>query len=260
MSVVRNIESNQDSLTSFSSCLGCSQVSLCLHGLKKKYDQCHYRHVEQTLIGRNNTVYGAEILSRPHGIDSCCYEGYFSTLRPAGHNDLLMEVLNKLLLACLTSQVKRKYHYFVNVERFSLLDSKVISKLIEVAYMLKSAFNSQLVIEVTERNSELSKFTIERKFELKDAGIKIALDDYIPQIDSDLALSIDFFDYIKVDIRDVALMLSKLGEKDDFINFLYSYSESGGCLIAERIESKSEYILASNLPFKYYQGYYFNKM
>lgn len=260
MNIASSIESNKDYLSSFSSCLGCSQVSLCLHGLKKRYDQCHYRHVEQTLIGRNSAVYGAEILSRPHHVESCCYEEYFSTLRPAGHNDLLMELLDKLLLASLTSQVRRKYHYFVNVERFSLLDSKVIRKLIEVAYMLKNVFDSQLVIEVTERNSELSKFTIERKFELKDAGIKIALDDYVPQIKSDLALSVDFFDYIKIDIRDVALMLSKLEEKDDFINFLYSYSESGGCLVAEKIESESELVLASNLPFKYYQGYYFNKM
>ncbi len=107
---------------------------------------------------------------------------------------------------------------------------------------------NQYVIEIVETcrpNTEL----LDIVRELKASGLKIALDDFIP--DPQWQEFYQLVDYIKLDIR--ALSLDKCQE---IITSLCDYNI---VFLAEKVETQAEFEQTKKMGFRLFQGYYFQK-
>ncbi|WP_159105293.1 EAL domain-containing protein [Shewanella marina] len=206
-------------------------------------------HLGQSIVDRNNHDYGVQILSRPLYIrDKFEPVSFYSTLLPTKHNALLVEIIDKIYVYQQHNNTKAIY-YFINVERFSLLDSRVVDSLCELSKFVDK-FNSKVVVELTERHVELNQYIVEAEFKLRDAGVYLAFDNFTYQ--SELLPSELICDFVKMDISYIKSMINKVW----FIDWLYHMEEHGIKMIAERIETQQDYQLALSLPVNYLQGFY----
>ncbi|HYH05011.1 MAG TPA: HDOD domain-containing protein, partial [Bacillota bacterium] len=106
----------------------------------------------------------------------------------------------------------------------------------------------QVVIEILE-DITMSSEVWQACSRLKELGYQLALDDFV--LTNDLKPLVEFADIIKVDFmkcdescRDV--LINTIGvEQVDFL--------------AEKVETREEYLEAVKQGFKYFQGYYFSK-
>ncbi|WP_028025066.1 EAL and HDOD domain-containing protein [Enterovibrio calviensis] len=106
-----------------------------------------------------------------------------------------------------------------------------------------------LVIEVLE-DCTADKALYEKLADLKGKGYRIALDDFVPSNDwiPFLALA----DIIKIDFRALSL--------DSITQFVQEYGQAFNFqLLAEKIETKEEYLFARKLGFDLFQGYQLSK-
>jgi EAL and modified HD-GYP domain-containing signal transduction protein len=111
-----------------------------------------------------------------------------------------------------------------------------------------------LVVEVLE-NIKPTPEVLQACAELKRAGFKIALDDFI--ICEENLVFLDFADIIKVDFITTPL--------EDIVNFIKYLREKQKRnshslqLLAEKIENNEMYDIAVRMGFQYFQGYFFSK-
>ena len=84
---------------------------------------------------------------------------------------------------------------------------------------------------------------------LKDRGYTIALDDFVYH--KKFIPLIELADIIKIDF-----ILTPVDEIHDTLDYLSSYKVD---FLAEKVETNEEFIKASKLGFKYFQGYFFAK-
>ncbi|MFQ6371034.1 EAL domain-containing protein [Shewanella sp. YIC-542] len=220
--------------------------------------RCRYYHVGQHIIGRDGAFHGVEVLSRLANADEgeINYEDYFRNLNQQGHKSLLLEILNKICVFVINDNCLGSTRFFVNVERFSLMDSEVIKNIIFTNDVIKHYNDSSLVLEITERNSTLAEYTVENKYKLKDAGVLLAMDDSTLRRVEMMKDSLNLYDYLKYDIRFIKEMLANPMYKEPYLEFLYWCVENKIKLIAERVEFKEDYNLVSQMPFSYMQGFY----
>jgi c-di-GMP-related signal transduction protein len=110
---------------------------------------------------------------------------------------------------------------------------------------------NQIVVEILESVAiDLSLLDICK--ELKAKGYKIALDDFVLQLDNPYTLQImEYIDIIKVDYRESTVQMRKAIEE---IAFKYKIK-----LLAEKVETLEEFELAVNDGYEYFQGYFFSK-
>lgn len=102
----------------------------------------------------------------------------------------------------------------------------------------------RLVIEIVE-SVRTDAAVIAGVRRLRDAGYRIALDDYVGLSSQDALLP--YVTYIKVDRRDLALRGPELVTRA---------GRSGAVLVAERIETEAEFDRCVDLGFDLFQGYY----
>lgn len=119
------------------------------------------------------------------------------------------------------------------------------------AQLLLSDFPSLLptdkvVIEVLETVPATPKI-LERLASLRQAGFRIALDDY--EYTSDRAPLLDLADYVKIDIQTHTHKTIQA-----ILKLLQSHRLQ---LVAEKVETHEQFKLSKQLGFKYFQGYYF---
>lgn len=223
---------------------------ICRNGDKGGKLTCSHFHVGQHVTDRLGHFYGVELLSRPiSAVEAVELDLYYSLMLPSRHNWLVIELANKIYKLEKSISTMERQAYFVNVERFSLMDRSVVESLCTLNRRL-SRFNSYLIVEITERNEGLSPYTIEAEYVLKDSDVLIALDDFT--YESVVVLDDTRHDFLKLDMRYVN---SKRGDQE-FVNWLYDVSEIGIKIVAERVETKGDYLLAQSLPISYFQGYY----
>jgi len=99
------------------------------------------------------------------------------------------------------------------------------------------------LIETVEATPEL----VARIQRLRDLGFRFALDDFDHRpINTDL---LPLADYVKVDIRELGL--------DRTATLVRSLQNCGAKLIAEKVETRTEFKFCKELGFQYFQGYYF---
>ena len=107
---------------------------------------------------------------------------------------------------------------------------------------------SKVVIEILE-STVIDEQFLSRLTGLSNTGFKIALDDVVD--DKRTEELVDYAHIVKVD-----LSLVKLDEIKPLISRLLS---SGKILLAEKVETEAEFIMAKSMGFHLYQGYFFSK-
>lgn len=106
----------------------------------------------------------------------------------------------------------------------------------------------EVVIEILE-DTIIDDQIIEKLAELKNKNYTIALDDYTgdPQYDSIM----NYVDIIKVDFSEIT--------QEKAVEIAKTYSEKGKLMLAEKIETEEEFLIAIQSGYKLFQGYYFSK-
>ncbi|HEV2732468.1 MAG TPA: HDOD domain-containing protein [Terriglobales bacterium] len=188
----------------------------------------HTRFVaRQPILTKEEKVFGYELLFRD-GV-----EDYFRATDPdaASRNTLDSSILLGLDVLCGGQRA------FINCTREVLLKD----------YMTLLPPN-QAVAEILESvpGDDLVKAACGR---LKEAGFMIALDDFMPN-DARESLT-EFADIIKVDIRQVPV-----AEQAAMIK---RYGPWRSRLLAEKVETRQEFLEARKAGFVYFQGYFFRR-
>lgn len=108
-----------------------------------------------------------------------------------------------------------------------------------------------MVVEILE-SVEPNENLIHICKELKDLGYKIALDDFIITKENPyLYQLLNYTDLIKVDIQNTtAPMVSEIESIAKLLNIE---------LLAEKVETRQEYMAYANKGYAYFQGYFFSK-
>ncbi|WP_419116033.1 EAL domain-containing protein [Pseudomonas sp. H11T01] len=156
---------------------------------------------------------------------------------------------------------------FVCVAQSDLVDSALTEELIQSGDALR-AFGQTLVVALSELPLSAASFQDKKKilhnvYLLKDHGVEIALDHYIPQDESvEMFTSLNLFDYIKIPVSDLDSSL-KLNGNPDLFNQLYERMtmlshNTKVSFIADRVEHSASHVLARALPFNYFQGSYYS--
>lgn len=182
----------------------------------------------QPIFKRNLMVYGYELLYRS-AIQSKSFDGVSSQKATA-------TVISGLFELGIDQIVEDKYA-FINFDEDFILSS-----------YLELIPSDRLIIEMLE-NIEINKNLINRLKELKDKGYKIALDDFVEDLE-DYPL-VPIADIIKFDLMETPLESIK---KD--VNLAICQNK---ILLAEKIETKEEFLKAKEMGFHLFQGYFFSK-
>lgn len=110
---------------------------------------------------------------------------------------------------------------------------------------------NEIVVEILE-TVDINQELLEICKELKNDGYKIALDDFVLNIENPFTFPLlEIADIIKVDFRSTTEETRHNIEK---ISQKYNFK-----LLAEKIETKEEFQIALNNGYEYFQGYYFSK-
>lgn len=182
----------------------------------------------QPIFKRNLDVYGYELLYRS-GIQSDHFDGVSPQYATA-------TVIGGLFESGMDQIVEEKYA-FINFDEDFILSSS-----------LELIPSDTLIIEVLE-NIKIDQNLIERLKDLKNKGYKIALDDFVEEYKSYPLIPIA--DIIKFDLIETPL---ETIEKD--ISLAISQKK---VLLAEKIETKEEFLKAKEMGFHLFQGYFFSK-
>jgi EAL and modified HD-GYP domain-containing signal transduction protein len=187
------------------------------------------------LIGRQ------PILNRDEQI--CAYELLFrsaQSLDAASVNDASQataSVILNTLAGFGIQQILGKHLGFINLELDILMSDS-----------LELLPKEMVVLELLE-TLEVTPMLIERCHELKEAGFTLALDDH--DYDPVYEELYQIVEIVKVDL--MATPVDTLGAT---IECYRNYSFK---LLAEKVESKEEFLKCLDLGFDYFQGYYFAK-
>jgi len=159
-------------------------------------------------------------------------------------------------------------HKFLRIDQSALMSEDMLNELIHVAIVLES-YKQQLVISVENPLDALPGPTerramVRQLYTLKDQrGIKLAYNNYtLDTKQADLLTELKLYDYIKMPFPDAALRLS-LNTRSDLFDRLYDrmlelISATRVSFIADEVEFSDSAILATRLPFNYFQGGYYS--
>jgi len=126
---------------------------------------------------------------------------------------------------------------FVNCTRDTLIKGLVtlLPSTLTVVEILESVPADELVVAACRR--------------LKEAGYMIALDDFA--VNDPRESLTDFADIIKVDLRDTSAA--------DAAAMVKRYGPWRCRMLAEKVETREEFIASSKAGFRYFQGYFFSR-
>lgn len=181
----------------------------------------------QPIFDKRMNVVAYELLYRSGKINAALSDDDAATA------SVLVNGLVTIGLDTLTDRKKA----FVNFTRNLLLD--------ETATVLPPG---SLVVEVLE-NVESDPVLLEALKKLKAAGYTIALDDYIESYEYEDIVALA--DIIKVDFM--------LCDLPAVARIAQRFMGSRVRLLAEKVETKDQFELASQLGYTYFQGYFFSK-
>lgn len=182
----------------------------------------------QPIFNRNLDVFGYELLFRSGG-KSTQFDGTSSTGATAG-------VLGGLFESGINCLVGDKYALINFDEDFINSDS------------IELVSSDRLIIEMLE-DVKVDNELINRLQELKDKGYQIALDDFVE----------DYSSYPLVPLADIIkfdLMATPLSEIESSVNTALAQNK---VILAEKIETKGEFLQAKDMGFHLFQGFFFSK-
>ena len=181
----------------------------------------------QPILTSDEKVYGYELLFRDG------MENYFSSPNPDAATRSVLDTSTLLGLDVLCDGRCA----FINCTREILLKDYVTLLPPE-----------QLVVEILETvpPDEQVRAACHR---LKKAGYKIALDDFA--VNDPRESLTDLADIIKVDTRQTSV--------EDCIGMVKRYGSQRCHMLAEKVETREEFVVAKSAGFSYFQGYFFRK-
>jgi c-di-GMP-related signal transduction protein len=181
----------------------------------------------QPILAADEKVIGYELLFRS-GVES-----YFKCNDP---NDATRSVIDVSSLQGLDVLCDKQLA-FINCTRDVLLngDITILPPDKVVVEILETVAPDALVQQACRR--------------LKVAGYKIALDDFT--IDDPRAILADLADFIKVDLMQTSMK--------DAATIVKRYLGTSVQMLAEKVETREEFIAARKIGFKFFQGYFFRK-
>jgi c-di-GMP-related signal transduction protein len=181
----------------------------------------------QPIFDRDEKLFGYELLFR---------EGLENHFQGGDAERACRTTLDNSLLMGLDHLCARSYT-FVNCTREVLLNGQ--------ATLLPPR---STVIEVLETvPPERDVYTA--CLQLKEAGYLIALDDFVP--DDPREPLADLADIIKLDLI--------AAPRDSWRRMVERYSKSGIRMLAEKVETRGEFLATREMGFLYFQGYFFQK-
>lgn len=244
-------------------CKNSARCSFSWLAVSSRHISCNHYQIEQNIITREFYHFGSEYLSRPRSSinlrvisrensDLVSYkysdedfEKYFKNMNISDHNLLLTEIIFKIRRSIKVGNILPN-NMFINMEKFSLLDSYILESLINLNRELIK-HEKKLIIEVTERHVELDSLIMQVIPKLQDKGITFALDDCV--LDNIYHPFIKYFDFIKIDI-------DELYKKNNSHELIYYLIENGKQIVIERISTKEQLDYALTHPVHYLQGFY----
>ncbi|MGA2744898.1 MAG: HDOD domain-containing protein [Candidatus Sulfotelmatobacter sp.] len=187
-----------------------------------------YRYVaRQPILTANEQVFGYELLFRDGVAD------YFCSNDPeaASRSTLDTSILMGLDILC------DGRHAFINCTREALLKDYVT--------LLPP---SQAVVEILETVpvDDLVKAACIR---LKEGGYTIALDDFVA--DDPRVELVEFADFLKVDMKDTSA--------EERIALVKRFGSARRHMLAEKVETREEFIACKKAGFTHFQGYFFRR-
>jgi c-di-GMP-related signal transduction protein len=108
--------------------------------------------------------------------------------------------------------------------------------------------SAQTVVEVLE-SVPADDLVVAACRRLKDAGYLIALDDFA--VNDPREVLTDLADIIKVDL--------KATSPADAVAMVKRYGPSGCRMLAEKVETREEFLATKKADFRYFQGYFFRR-
>ena len=181
----------------------------------------------QPIFDRNMSVFGYELLYR-RSMDNF-YEG-------TDDNQATVELINNAFLTMHLPELTSGCKAFINFPKDALLED------------LPTILPAELtVVEVLE-SIEIDEDVVEACRRLKEKGYIIALDDFVPS-ERYLPL-LDIVHIIKVEFPAVSY--------DEQRQLIKKYRNKVRFL-AEKVETREEYQIASDMGYDYFQGYFFSK-
>lgn len=182
----------------------------------------------QPILNANLDVYGYELLYRDT-IDAVCFNSISSIKATASVIESLFESGIENIVG--------KHAAFINFDH-SILENSLIDLLDKSKVVLE-------ILESTEINDDL----LSKLIELSRSGFRIALDD--AEDNSRAHELMDYAQIIKVDLTLVRL--------EEIKPMVTKFIQSGKVLLAEKVETEAEFIMAKNMGFHLFQGYFFSK-
>lgn len=227
---------------------------------------------QQPIVDRQENIVGYETLAQFNlGLGSL--EDVIKSCSVDALRQLTSDVLLGLLMRCrstnafMNGAVQTVVQHFVNVEKLSLTDPTTVDDIIEAAKVLRNS-NTCLVVEITERpigSGPQLKSYLQGLTRLKQADVVIALDDYNISSSVHWELDLGLCDIVKLDLP--SLGITTHGDENSFearypaladhlFEFIHRYHVE---LLAEKVETDSQYRKIQGLPFKFFQGYHFGR-
>lgn len=181
----------------------------------------------QPILGRDQHLVAFELLFRAAGEheDARLTDGAAATAAVISH-------ASQLGLA----QVVGEKLAFVNVDEVVLMSDFV-----------RFLPPNKVILEILE-TVKPTQALLARVAELKKLGFKFALDDVIEH-SGEVEQLLDLVDVVKIDLQGVA--------PEALAPLVAAMHASGKKLLAEKVETQSEFRLCQELGFDYFQGYYF---
>ncbi|WP_022670539.1 EAL and HDOD domain-containing protein [Hippea alviniae] len=184
----------------------------------------------QAILDRKGKVFGYELLYRENitkKTSQTNLDGDTATLR----------VIVNTFLSLGLNKIAKQGRIFIN-----FTEDLIIEKLFETLP------KERIVIEVLE-TVKAKQEVIEALKEAKRNGYTIALDDFV--FEENLQELVKLADIIKIDFLELS--------KEEIKKELKKYKKYNLKLLAEKVETESDYKFALDLGFDYFQGFFFEK-
>lgn len=195
--------------------------------LSRMLSRCDFHHHFQKIVLHDGNIIGYEILLDFPKARENITNGFTLYSKALDDGSALDCLLDKLL-ECDTVLPGKKL--FINVERIEICKDYYLRKVVTTAKHLHMYCDVQLVVEVTERNSQL--FCIKGLTYLKESSVALAIDDF------------DIYNHdVRIDELNTGLY--------DYIKLVMPKSPAEGIILNEFVEARNEKIILEMVEDKY---------
>lgn len=206
-------------------------------------------------LDNKNNIFGLEVLTR--WSSDRPVEQTISLLEEQGLSDLFLKVLVNKLIAMISDIPSGIRFITLNVSTYNLINTSFLSTILPLLKECRKYYIF-LSIEITEMNHYPSvmrtKFLlIQNVIKCKSLGVKILLDDFGNGHHNDESI----INMIRPDVLKLDRSLCKNNVNSEVLTKIFLWKETYNFeIVAEGIETISEFNFMKSLGVKYFQGYF----